>query len=951
MRTTYTKVLALILALVMTVSLLPMTVLADEPAASPAAAEEAPSAAEEASSEEPADDKTPFVPAEGADAKVAIEDDIASSGCLTATFSSSDDDVTYRWYRSDDAVTFKRVYYSRKLLNISGSSNTWLENISGDSNTQNWLNVSVDEGAEKTYFAEAFNSKGQSLGKSAAFHVPYATELKNGSFEEPNITGSGRTNTYKQYQNGQVPYWKFTNPISDGRAIEIVGSTSKAHGLTGVLGSGSQCAEINCESDGALYQDVLVTPGQTLNWQIAHRGRQNFKDVMAVIIMASSEAANYLSEASLNRIEGNAQKQAVGADLVVFDTDKDGNAWTVYSTSDVNNKAYGYTYTVPENVYLVRFFFSAVSCGSKNNTIGNMVDNVSFTTDSLPAIPVTLTVNYRDKSGNTLADAESRVQNAGVSYTVSAREFTNYTLDTTATTRTIGDVTEKLSETTVIGTMPANGEAVITFYYNPNSYHITYNANAKDATGTTKDEAAHPYKTSAAVLANGFSRDGYTFNGWTSDAAGKGKSYAAGDDIVVTGNITLYAQWLPNMSASADGYKGIYDGVSHTISVQDTSENATVTYSTTSDGSYTSTNPGYTDVGKYTVYYKVEKDGYAPFFGNATVTITPKPVTVTVKNANKNYGAKDPSFTATVEGTLNNDSVKYDLNRAAGESVGTYAINATGAKEQGNYKVTYVPGKLTINSVYVPNPNPNPNPNPGTTIDANIPTGLNGIDHIAYIIGRQGYARPEAPITRAEVASIFFRLLTDEMRETYLTSESSFSDVHKGEWYNTMVDTLAEMGIIKGYPDGTFRPNAYITRAEFAAIAARFDSTDITGKTATFSDIATSWAKDEIVRTAVLGWTNGYPDGTFRPQNDITRAEVATLVNRVLKRVPGKTEDLLADMVTWPDNLDTTKWYYLAIQEASNTHDYEKYTGDDKTTEYEKWTKLKENPDWTKYQK
>jgi hypothetical protein len=232
-----------------------------------------------------------------------------------------------------------------------------------------------------------------------------------------------------------------------------------------------------------------------------------------------------------------------------------------------------------------------------------------------------------------------------------------------------------------------------------------------------------------------------------------------------------------------------------------------------------------------------------------------------------------------------------------------------------------------------------------------VPTGLNGIDHIAYIIGRQGYARPESPITRAEVASIFFRLLTDEMRETYLTSESSFSDVHKGEWYNTMVDTLAEMGIINGYPDGTFRPNAYITRAEFAAIAARFDSTDITGKTATFSDIATSWAKDEIVRTTVLGWTNGYPDGTFRPQNNITRAEVATLVNRVLQRVPGKTEDLLADMVKWPDNLDTTKWYYLAIQEASNTHDYEKYTGDDKTTEYEKWTKLRENPDWTQYQK
>ena len=167
-----------------------------------------------------------------------------------------------------------------------------------------------------------------------------------------------------------------------------------------------------------------------------------------------------------------------------------------------------------------------------------------------------------------------------------------------------------------------------------------------------------------------------------------------------------------------------------------------------------------------------------------------------------------------------------------------------------------------------------------------------------------------------------------------------------------MIDTLAEMGILKGYADGTFRPNAPITRAEFAAIAARFDSTDITGKTATFNDIANCWAKEEIERTAILGWTNGYADGSFRPNNNITRAEVATLVNRVLKRIPGKTEDLLDDMVKWPDNMDTTKWYYLAIQEASNSHDYEKYTDEnDKTTEFEKWVKLNENPDWTKYQK
>ena len=235
-------------------------------------------------------------------------------------------------------------------------------------------------------------------------------------------------------------------------------------------------------------------------------------------------------------------------------------------------------------------------------------------------------------------------------------------------------------------------------------------------------------------------------------------------------------------------------------------------------------------------------------------------------------------------------------------------------------------------------------------IETEIPIGLNGVDHIAYIIGRNGLAKPNATITRAEVASIFFRLLTDEMRQTYLTSTSSFSDVKAGDWYNTMVDTLTEMGIIKGYADGTFRPNAPITRAEFAAIAARFDSTDITGKTASFTDIANCWAKSEIERTAILGWTNGYSDGSFRPNNNITRAEVATLVNRVLQRQPGTKDDLLDNMVTWPDNMDTTAWYYLAIQEASNGHDYDKYTGKDGNS-YEKWSKLKDSPDWTKYQK
>jgi len=237
-----------------------------------------------------------------------------------------------------------------------------------------------------------------------------------------------------------------------------------------------------------------------------------------------------------------------------------------------------------------------------------------------------------------------------------------------------------------------------------------------------------------------------------------------------------------------------------------------------------------------------------------------------------------------------------------------------------------------------------------TVISTSVPTGLNGVDHIAYLIGRSGSICPDAPITRAEVAAVFFRLLTDETRESYLTSENDFSDVKSGSWYNTAVSTLAEMGIVKGYADGSFRPDAYITRAEFAAIAARFDTTDISGKTADFRDIADSWARSYIVRTAVLGWVRGYDDGSFRPDNDITRAEVATMVNRVLQRVPGTKDDLLSGMVQWPDNQNTSAWYYLALQEASNSHDYKHYTGSKEQT-LESWTSLTENPDWMQYQK
>ena len=237
---------------------------------------------------------------------------------------------------------------------------------------------------------------------------------------------------------------------------------------------------------------------------------------------------------------------------------------------------------------------------------------------------------------------------------------------------------------------------------------------------------------------------------------------------------------------------------------------------------------------------------------------------------------------------------------------------------------------------------------PTVTIPDDVPTGLNGDDHYAYIVGYpNGNVEPNGNITRAEVATIFFRLLTEEVRTANSTQSNSLSDVTRGQWFNHAVSTLSSMGIVKGHNDGTFAPNAPITRAEFAAIAARFDdkNTDTSSK---FTDIASHWAKNEIGIAANKGWINGYPDDTFRPNQYITRAEAMTLVNRVLNRLPENSSDLLDSMIKWPDNSDASAWYYLAVQEATNSHAYSDKSKDDK---YEKWTTIRDARDWTELEK
>ena len=287
---------------------------------------------------------------------------------------------------------------------------------------------------------------------------------------------------------------------------------------------------------------------------------------------------------------------------------------------------------------------------------------------------------------------------------------------------------------------------------------------------------------------------------------------------------------------------------------------------------------------------------------------------------------KSETFTITPDSGYHIKDVLVD-----GKSVGAVST----------YTFENVMDNHTIHATFARKHTPTPS-TPTVEIPDDDALGLNTTDHFAYIVGYgNGEVRPQNNITRAEVATIFFRLLTDDVRDENLTKTNRYSDVAATAWYNTAVSTLSSMGIITGYPDGTFRPNAAITRAEFAAIAARFDNNGDKAA-AKFSDIANHWAKDEISIAYNNGWITGYPNGTFGPQRDITRAETMTLVNRVLNRQPETEDDLLPNMTVWTDNANPKAWYYLAVQEATNSHYYEFKTN----SQYEKWTELRETRDW-----
>lgn len=308
------------------------------------------------------------------------------------------------------------------------------------------------------------------------------------------------------------------------------------------------------------------------------------------------------------------------------------------------------------------------------------------------------------------------------------------------------------------------------------------------------------------------------------------------------------------------------------------------------------------------------------------------------------HGKIDPEGTVTVP---KGESKTFTITPDSGYYIKDVLVDGKSVGAVSTYTFENVEKNHEIHATFVRNHTPG-HPTQPEQPKVEIPDedalGLNTDDHFAYIIGYpDGTVQPNGQITRAEATTIFFRLLTEESRSANLTKTNGYTDVASDAWYNTAVSTMTKAGIVDGYPDGTFRPDAPITRAEMAKIISLFAKLD--KSESRFSDIAGHWAEAYIRLAAGNGWIAGYPDGTFGPQRNITRAETATMINRVLDRVPSEESQLLSRgvMQIWPD-ANPGDWFYLAMQEATNSHDYErnaKWAAAD-----EQWTALRETRDW-----
>lgn len=557
--------------------------------------------------------------------------------------------------------------------------------------------------------------------------------------------------------------------------------------------------------------------------------------------------------------------------------------------------------------------------------------------------PVTATDNTGLVSGHEVS---------GISYLLTGKNAGDYTGKFSGDAKIMSgeeNVTENYSIEYTLGKMKIVPAERIAVKIIGNHEEVWYNGQEQSVSGFTFDVADNTVtvelKDGHYAIAKGTNVKTYYMGLKSDDFTINHKNYKEVSVEIVDGYLTIKRHYTPNppitdkitVEITGNSDSVVYDGAEHSV------KDYTVKIS---DSRYTEKDFTFSgkalasgvNAGTYEMGLKADqfKNTNARFTNvefiikaDGVLTITQRPLTITAGSAEGIAPVTCDKYT--VEGLATGDkvdSVKITgIQSEPGESpnVASDAVikNAKGEDVTANYKITYVDGVLKAIEV------------------------LNKEIHFNYVIGyTDGTIRPNNDISRAEVATIFFRLLTDEAREQYTTTAGNFTDVKAGMWCNRAIATLTNMGIIKGYTDGSFQPNKSITRAELATIIARFAKLDVNTKT--FSDINGHWAQKNIELAAGNGWINGYEDGTFRPNNNITRAETFAMINRVLDRQTESVSDLLptSEMNMWSDNLNENAWYYKDVQEATNYHKCDR-VGD---SVYEKWTEKVPDIDWASYQ-
>ena len=557
--------------------------------------------------------------------------------------------------------------------------------------------------------------------------------------------------------------------------------------------------------------------------------------------------------------------------------------------------------------------------------------------------PVTPTDNTGLVSGHEVS---------GINYLLTGKDAGSYTGKFSGDAKIMSgeeNVTENYSIEYTLGKMKIVPAERIAVKIIGNHKEVWYNGQEQSVSGFTFDVADNTVtvelKDGHYAIAKGTNVKTYYMGLKSDDFTINHKNYKEVSVEIVDGYLTIKRHYTPNppitdkitVEITGNSDSVVYDGTEHSV------KDYTVKIS---DSRYTEKDFTFSgkalasgvNAGTYEMGLKADqfKNTNARFTNvefiikaDGVLTITQRPLTITAGSAEGIAPVTCDKYT--VEGLATGDkvdSVKITgIQSEPGESpnVASDAVikNAKGEDVTANYKITYVDGVLKAIEV------------------------LNKEIHFNYVIGyTDGTIRPNNDISRAEVATIFFRLLTDEAREQYTTTAGNFTDVKAGMWCNRAIATLTNMGIIKGYTDGSFQPNKSITRAELATIIARFAKLDVNTKT--FSDINGHWAQKNIELAAGNGWINGYEDGTFRPNNNITRAETFAMINRVLDRQTESVSDLLptSEMNMWSDNLNENAWYYKDVQEATNYHKCDR-VGD---SVYEKWTEKVPDIDWASYQ-